>query len=377
MSDGSSSLNERRPARNRRAVRGGLLAASMLFVVGAAGFAGIENPTCELIGPSTYRINYESPPETGAIEVFASGRPDRIDSAKPVATIRRAPAEVSVPGRSGRVYFHLKPASGTTRVVSLRQLPLEGAANFRDLGGYRTSDGRYVRWGMVYRSNDLSNLTAKDYEYLDSLGIRLVCDVRLAGERMRSPTHWIGRSPQFLTTPIGRERDGALTPEEDLRNRLAALATESKTDAQAYDQYAFEYASQYGNILQRLVAGNLPLIEHCSSGKDRTGVFSAILLTALGVPRDTVIQDYLLTSQYMLADDRIEQTAVDVQRILGLSQPPDVATVRTLMTTRPEKMEATLDSIVRAYGSFSTYLRDALKLSDSDLSMLRNRLLEP
>src|SRR5256886_15356430 len=113
-------------------------------------------------------------------------------------TIRKTPAEVSIPGQTGRIYFHLKPASGPTRVVSIRRLPLEGAKNFRDLGGYRTSDGHYVRWGFVYRSNHLVNLTAKDFEYLNSLGIRLICDVRSDSERARAPDHWVGTTPEFL-----------------------------------------------------------------------------------------------------------------------------------------------------------------------------------
>jgi protein-tyrosine phosphatase len=361
----------------RPVCRVGSLFGLVLMAAGVAGAAGIDNPTCERIADGVYRLDYQASPNAGAVEVFASSRPDKIDSAKPVLIIRRPPAQVSVAGRSGRVYFHLKPASGGTRVVSIRRLPLEGATNFRDLGGYRTSDGRYVRWGMVYRSNHLVNLTANDYKYLASLGIRLVCDVRTPGERMRAPTHWMGQAPEFLSAPIGQDRDGRLTAEEDLKNRLASLAAESRTGPQGYDRYAIEYAPQYRALLRRLAAGDLPAVEHCSSGKDRTGVFAAILLTALGVPREVVIQDYLLTGKYMLAADSIERTAADLQSILGLSQPLDVSIVRALMTTKPEKMEATLDSINRSYGSFDNYLRDCVQISDSDLAMLRQRLLQP
>ena len=126
------------------------IAVVLLCAVGFASNAGIENPTCELIGPGVYRLDYQAAPDAGPVEVFASSRPDSIDSIKPVLTIRRTPANVSIPGQMGRIYFHLKPASGPTRVVSIRRLPLEGAKNFRDLGGYRTSGGRYVRWGLVY-----------------------------------------------------------------------------------------------------------------------------------------------------------------------------------------------------------------------------------
>src|SRR6266403_872338 len=351
-----------------------ITSCSMLAAASTA-VSSIENPTCELISPGVYRLDYQASPQAGGVEVFASSRPDRIDSAKPVLTIRKSPAEVSIPGQTGRIYFHLKPALGPTRVVSIRRLPLEGAKNFRDLGGYRTSDGRYVRWGQVYRSNHLVNLTAKDSENLGSLGIRLVCEVRSDGERARAPDHWTGNAPEFLAVPIGSNLFSAPTP-DDLKRRVVAINAETKDSMRAYD-YAIEYAGQYAKILKRIAAGDLPVVEHCTAGKDRTGVFSAILLTALGVPRDTVIQDYMLSNQYLLAADTIETTTADLQRAFGLAEAPDISIVKTIMTAKPETLEATLAKIDKTYGSFGNYLRDALKLSDFELTNIRQRLLEP
>lgn len=342
--------------------------------------AGIENPTCESVSPGVYRIDFQAPAGAMPVEVFVSSWADHIDSAEATLTIRKTPADVSVPERSGRVYFHLKPAAGATRVVSIRRLPLEGAKNFRDLGGYRTSDGSYVRWGLVYRSGHLVNLTARDSGYLSSLGIRLVCDVRSEGERARARDHWPGNTPsgsagEFFSVPIGSNLISSPTA-DDLKRRVAAINAETKESARAYD-YAIQYAAQYGKILQRIAAGDLPAVTHCTAGKDRTGVFSAILLTALGVPRSTVVQDYMLSNQFLLAPDAIENTAGDLQLGFGLPDRPDLATVRTIMTSKPETLEATLDKIDQTYGSFANYLREAAKLSDSDLAKIRQRLLEP
>jgi protein-tyrosine phosphatase len=337
---------------------------------------GITDVKCELIGPGVYRLEYRASPDAGAVKVFASAHPDRIDSAKPLATLVQSPAEVSVPASSGRVYFHLQPASGTTRVVSVRRLPLEGAANFRDLGGYRTTDGHYVRWGLVYRSGHLANLSAKDYEYLNSLGLRLVCDVRAEGERNRLPTQWTGRAPEFLSLQIGPDRDGTLAPEE-LEKKIAAAGAPGQSAVHGYEQYATEFAPQYGKILRRIAAGDLPIVEHCTSGKDRTGLFSAILLTALGVPRETVIQDYLLTSEYMLDAKNMAKTSADLQQIFGVAKPLDDAAVRAIMSTDAGTLTATLDSINAKYGSLDNYRREALQVSDADLALLRQRLLEP
>jgi protein-tyrosine phosphatase len=352
-----------------------LIVAPVLTDFGSTVATGIENPTCELLRAGVYRIDFQASKDAGPVEVFASSRPDRVDSEKPLVTIRKTPAEVSVAGSSGRIYFHLKPKSGATRVVSIRRLPLEGAKNFRDLGGYRTSDGRYVRWGLVYRSNYLANLTAKDAEYLHTLGIRLVCDFRAEGERTRAPDHWVGTAPEYFSVPVGPNRDGTITPEE-LKRRVASISAQTKDSIRGYD-YAISDAAQYGKILRRVAAGDLPAVEHCTSGKDRTGVFSAILLTALGVPRDVVMQDYLLTNQYLLGPDSLENTRADLQRVFGLAEPPDTATVKTIMTARPETLEATFDNITKTYGSFDNYLREGVKISESELAALRQHVLEP
>src|SRR4030088_1678321 len=176
------------------------MAGIRIYARPSVATGSVENPTCEQIGPNTYRIEFQPTANTGAVEVFASSRPDRIDSEKPVGILRNATGNISVPDRSGRVYFHLRSSNGAIRVVSVRRIPLEGANNFRALGGYRTADGHYVRWGLVYRSGYLVNLTPKDSAYLNTLGIRLVCDVRADGERKRAPDpdRWTGSAPELL-----------------------------------------------------------------------------------------------------------------------------------------------------------------------------------
>jgi len=106
-------------------------------------------------------------------------------------------------------------------------------------------------------------------------------------------------------------------------------------------------------------------------------VFSAILLTALGVPRDTVVQDYMLSNQFLLAPEAINATAADLRLAFGLPEPPDLATVKSIMTSKPETLAATLDKIDQTYGSFANYLRHAAKLSEADLAKIRLHLLEP
>jgi len=347
------------------------LLVAVLFVVSRLALAaGIENAICEQTAPSTYHIQFQAPPEAGSVAIYASAQADRIDSKQPLLSSRRSPVDVTVPGGSGRVYFHLKPQTGPTRVVSIRHLPLEGAINFRDLGGYRTTDGHHVRWGLVYRSNQLSGLTAKDYEYVASLGIRLVCDFRNDAERQRAPTKWQGsKEPEFLIETIDSSR--LATPGQ---TPLGNQGTDRMT--QLYSVMPVEASAQFSEMMHRLIQGDLPGLYHCALGKDRTGVFSAFLLSALGVPWETVKADFVLSNKYLVPDDKIPEMTAALQTRLKLASPPDIKTLRLATGVRPEWLDATFNLIQTKYGSFDKYLHEVLGVSDSELTALRSRLLE-
>ena len=374
---------------SRPASRIGLGILALVWLTGSARIAlsaaaTITSAECEQLNAKTYRIEYSVEPGAGPVRIYASASPASIDSNAPVLATAKSPVEVSVPAAPGRVYFHLKPASGPTRVVATRRLPLEGAINFRDLGGYRTADGRFLRWGLVYRTEHLTALNARDYEYIGRLGIRLVCDLRTPGERERAPTKWVGTAPAFLQAPVLTDADlarsTAAVPPEEFKRRLAVASNGQRPAGMGsanYDRYVLEYADSYRRIFDRLVSGELPAATHCTAGQDRTGVFSAILLTMLGVPWDTVVADYLLTSRYRLSDEIVRQRGLDWQRQYGLDEPPSPGVIRTMQGLRAETLKATFDTITQTYGSFDRFRRQALDVSDEELATLQARLLEP
>ena len=251
---------------------------------------------------------------------------------------------------------------------------LEGAANFRDIGGYATADGRHVRRGLVYRSNQLSDLTSKDYERLNGFGIKLVCDFRTDGERQRQPTRWQGNPlPDMMHAPILKETDVVLSPE-----RLRELTRSSaETLSASYERMVTpEPAAEYGRLYKRIAAGDAPVIAHCTAGKDRTGVFSAVLLTLVGVPRSGVIEDYMLTGEYMMTPQALSKAAVDLQKTSAGSEPPSESTLRAVYTMHAEVLTNTFATIDRLYGSFDGFVRDGLKLTPSEVASLRTQLLE-
>jgi protein-tyrosine phosphatase len=328
--------------RRHRYVLCALLAAiavgQLASQVRTAPSVGIENTTCIETGPGAYRIEFQASPGAGSVAIFASSRADQVDSQDPLVKAATSPAEVRFGDGSRRIYFHLKPAFGPTRVVATRRLPLAGAPNFRDLGGYRTADGRYTRWGLMFRSGNLSKLTEKDLSYLNPLGIRLVCDFRMDFERKTAPTAWTDNgAPEVLLLPM--DTYGNLPPgaDKDLTVRMDAV----------YKRFPVESAPEMKQAFLRLVNGDLPALVHCSAGKDRTGMFVAFLLSALGVPRATVMQDFLLSNQYLNA------TSVSA-----------------------DWLNEAFQTVGEKSSSFDDYLKKIIGLSDSDLAALRSRLVE-
>jgi protein-tyrosine phosphatase len=366
------------------------IALGVLAAAAAASAAGVERASVELIAPGVYRIDLSATADAWPIAIYPSAKPDTVDAQARPVTARTTTLHVTVPGRQ-RVYFHLRPASGRTRVVALRQIPLEGAQNLRDLGGYRTADGRYVKWGLLYRSDALARLTAADYETVNGLGLRLICDFRTSGERAHAPTSWQGApAPETLTTSPGNAAGAAAAAtvaptasfarmsNDALRQRIADIeAGRAVPEFDAfYPRMAAGNVAAYRMLMARIIAGDLPLLHHCTAGQDRTGVFSAILLLALGVPLDTVMEDYLLTNRHRRPNAYIESARLEIQKRLGLVEPPSPETVRFMEDIHPSNLRLGLAGIDEKWGNFDAFLQEGLQLSKTRLEQLRVRLLE-
>jgi protein-tyrosine phosphatase len=254
-----------------------------------------------------------------------------------------------------------------------RAPPLAGGRNFRDLGGYPTTGGRRLRWGVLYRSGLMSGLTAEDVAYLSGLGVKVVCDLRTPDERKTEPS-----VPGFAERlrewdyDIGHRSlyDAALreaaTP-EDVRNALIA----------AYREMPWLYAELYRGVLEHLIAGDLPLVFHCTGGKDRTGLLAGLLLLALSVPEEIVFQDYVLTDQLLdteklLAGLKKGQGAGGFAFMGAMS-----AELRApLMICAPAYLKAALTAVEQRCGSVLAYFEQVLGVGADGVEVLRDRLLE-
>lgn len=242
-----------------------------------------------------------------------------------------------------------------------RVVALEGASNFRDLGGYHTAAGQVVRRGKVYRSAAMAALTDRDVESLGALGIRTICDFRGHEESKAAPTRLPAENPPRVDAlPIhvaGDLRamlsDGRSTG-ADMRRALS----------DTYRIFVRDHVKAYRALFDRLVDGpDYPLVFHCSAGKDRTGLAAALILSALGVPRDTIREDYLLTNTHWNAN--VPYAA---------QMPADVRDA--LLGAHPEYLDAAFDEISLRHGSVEQYLAGALGLTPRRADRLREHLLD-
>lgn len=254
-----------------------------------------------------------------------------------------------------------------------RIIPLEGAFNFRDIGGYRSIGGKRVRKGLVYRSGGLNDLTDSDLAFMQRANIKLVCDLRSHEEVQAEPDRLPQNpAPHYVHMPLNTDAD------HDRWERLFALFFNRRKLTsmmpEAYKRMMIDgNARLYGDILRRLSGNeNLPAIIHCTAGKDRTGIAIALLLKWLGVPDDTIVADYSLSNRYFERFYEFGTRAVKSLNRLGVTGEH----IKPLLIANPAAMRAALEHIDTKYGSIERYLRDAAGLDDSVLSRLRELLLE-
>ncbi len=247
---------------------------------------------------------------------------------------------------------------------------LDGALNFRDLGGYGTRDGRSVRWHMLYRSGTTHAMTPGDLAVLQARRIRYAYDLRSNSERRHRPTRLTA-----IAELIYRYREHDQLP-GDIEQLLTSPHTGPQESRQVmltlYRQLPYEFADAFRSLFHHLAQGELPLIFNCSAGKDRTGVAAALILTALGVSRDLVLEDYLLTEQFfersceMILSDTKAFFLKDIDRTVW----------EPLMRVHADYLNAMFDRVIATHGSVERYFTDRLGADEALLRRMRDNLLE-
>jgi protein-tyrosine phosphatase len=252
----------------------------------------------------------------------------------------------------------------------MRLVALEGGQNFRDMGGYGTADGRSVKWRVLYRSGSMHHLTGEDLATLRDLGIQTIVDLRSTNEREREPLGEAdGFAPVVFADPyvFATSQLGQALPSSGMEAEHARGAFE-----RAYTHIPYQFAKQFRDIFSQLLDGKVPIVINCSGGKDRTGVAAALVLTALGVPREAVVEDYLL-SQLHFRPKMAARSPVGGDR-RWQNMPPELMDV--LRGVQQSYLEAAFRSIDDRSGGLEAYFQSELGLAPSDLERLKDLYLE-
>ncbi|TGA94508.1 tyrosine-protein phosphatase [Streptomyces sp. MZ04] len=279
-------------------------------------------------------------------------------------------------GTARHAPHHPRPASD-----GVHQIPLQGAVNVRDLGGYRTYDGDRVRYGQVFRADALAKLTDADVGTLAKLGLKKVIDFRVPAEVRYDGTD---KLPAGLTATSRAVNDNGLFTmlmtvigSKDPVKQEEMLGN-GKADAFMRDVYRTFVAdgtnrAQFAATLRDIAHGGdaAPLLYHCTSGKDRTGWTSYLLLRAIGVPERAAVGDYLASNTYRAAYDAKVRESLKQS---GMMQNPDL--LIPLQEVRTGYLETALDEVKKEYGSLDGYLRKGLGLDTRTILALRERMVD-
>ncbi len=244
-----------------------------------------------------------------------------------------------------------------------RRIKMDGAVNFRDIGGYEAAPGRQTRWNTIYRSDSLAALSSEDLKRLTALNLFALSDFRLPSEREKSPDRLPDGHAIHLLTP------GFIpTGTEDMLQRLAAGALDAEGIRQEvvhhYRQFATDHLGDYTTTLRMILqADGAPVLLHCTSGKDRTGFGIALLMLIAGCNDHAIEQDYVLTNTY--------------RRDIGFMfrNPVDPESLAMLTSARPEYIHEALITLRRIHGAPDDWL-STLGFDAADRARLRAILTE-
>ena len=240
-----------------------------------------------------------------------------------------------------------------------RVLPLQGASNFRDLGGYPGHAGRELRWRRLFRSDHLGGLTDADKAVLAALGLTTTLDFRGEAERAAAAYELPGVTQHSLAIePTVVQRMQGLA---DAGQPVTAVAVTGLMK-DLYRGLVNDQAHRFAELFEHLLQARSPVVFHCTAGKDRTGFAAALVLLALGVPRDVVVRDYLLTNQVFRHPPS-----------QGGAVPAEAMAV--LWRVQEDFLAAALQAVDADHGGVERYLHRRLGLGAAALDALADKYL--
>ena len=250
---------------------------------------------------------------------------------------------------------------------SIRMVKLNGAVNFRDIGGYKTKSGKKVKLGKIYRSAEINNLSNDDLNKLDHLGISYVLDFRGPAEFAAAPDKLPPHATR-ISLPFGSENTGD-------RMKMMKSMSEAKTaDSIMLPYYANiePFTKRYKPVFETLLSNHQDsaILFHCPAGKDRTGIAAALILFALGVDEKTIMDDYLASNYYRKPDNE------RMKNMLVTAYHMNEEVVAGVLGVKESYLQATIDAIKNNYGTIDNYLKKEMGLDKKNERILKEKYLQ-
>ena len=252
-------------------------------------------------------------------------------------------------------------ANAASQTVPLpRSIALDGASNFRDLGGYTGHEGRPLQWRRLFRADHLAALSPQDLQVLAQLGITRTADFRGEYERDALPyalpgvaTHTLGIEPTVIARALQLQSSGQYITAD----HAVGLMQET------YRSFINDNAARFSELFELLLESDAPIVFHCTAGKDRTGFAAALILLALGVPRAVVMQDYMLTNNLY-------------RRPSGVASPAPQEVLDVLWGVQEGFLEVALHGVEVEHGGIDNYLERVLRINPAARARLAQLYLQ-
>lgn len=275
--------------------------------------------------------------------------------------------------KNKRCLFILKAENYHYEIVAERLIPLEGVHHFRDIGGYRSEDGRRVKWNMFYRADKLSGLTDNDIRYIKNMGIRTILDLRSKVEIKVSPDPKI-KGIKYINLSAMKELEGN-SGNLDMVSLFNSGVLDN-IDVESFMLNAYRNMVSNNLALKKLIEcieneESLPIIFHCSTGKDRTGLSSVIILSILGVSKKVIKEDYMASNFYR----RSINDAIVKKFKEKIKSEDKLNFLKFMLEVKEELVDAFFEEINNKYGGMDNYLEKEYNLTRKKKKEIKNRLL--
>lgn len=335
------------------------LCAPLALLAGAAQ-AAVTAEQAVRAAPDKVAVTWTA---TDPVDVYVADRPDAaLEAAKLVSADDRDGRFEMTADPTARPYFLLREKNAAPVKVAERILPLQQGSNFRDVGGYPAANGKTVAWGKIYRSGGTAMLTPADLDKVKALDLANMVDLRSDEERVLAPSKVDG----VPYTAVGYSMRGM-----NISGGVDGI----------YRAFPTALTPQLKQVFAKLLRDEQPLAYNCSAGQDRTGFVTAMVLSALGTPRETIMKDYHLSTQYRRPQNEMPPidaaTAAEdavAAMFAGFQKDPTAKPLYTADGT--SYLAIAFDEIEKRWGSVDNYLKTEIGVGPAEITRLRTLYTE-